>query len=171
MSTPWYRGRMTTMARPSRPASRRMPSRPSVRPSISIASPTSNMRCGHVPSRCPARQRNPLCVRHLDGPPRARRRRRRIRRSPGWRKATGSTSPRPATRTVQACRLATSRSQEGPDLRFPARWLGWRRPRSPQGAARRDATEHRRREAVRPLRPDGADRTRRVELQSDPSTN
>ncbi len=28
----------------------------------------------------------------------------RIRRSPGWRKATGSTSPRPATRMVRACR-------------------------------------------------------------------
>ena len=50
--------------------------------------------------------------------------------------------------------LATARPQEGRDLRFPARWHCGRRPRSPQGAARRDAAEHRRREAVRPLTDD-----------------
>ena len=52
-----------------------------------------------------ARRRNPLVFGTLSarlGPCR-RRPRPRIWRSPGWRTATGSTSPRPATRTVPAC--------------------------------------------------------------------
>ncbi len=47
--------------------------------------------------------------------------------------------------------LATPRSRQGPDLRFPAGWLRGRRPRSAESAARRDAIEYRRREAVRLL--------------------
>ena len=45
-----------------------------------------------------------LCVRHARRRARARRHRPRIWRSRGWRRATGSTSPGPATRTVRACR-------------------------------------------------------------------
>ena len=47
--------------------------------------------------------------------------------------------------------LAASRPRQGPDLRVPARWLGGRGPRSPEGAARRDAVGHRIGEAVRPV--------------------
>ena len=64
----------------------------------------SDVDAGTDASGDPARRRNRLRVRHAVGGPRAARRRRRIWRSPGWRKATGSTSPRPATRTVRACR-------------------------------------------------------------------
>ena len=47
--------------------------------------------------------------------------------------------------------LAASRSQQGSDLRFPARWLGGRGPRSPESAARRDADGHRIGEAGRSM--------------------
>ena len=50
--------------------------------------------------RRPARRRNLVCLRYAWRPDEAARRQPRIWRSPGWRKATGSTSPRRATRTV-----------------------------------------------------------------------
>ena len=52
----------------------------------------------------PARRRNRLSCSARCRQAGAARRRPRIWRSPGWRKATGSTSPGPATRTVRACR-------------------------------------------------------------------
>ena len=51
--------------------------------------------------------------------------------------------------------LATVRPREGRDLRVQARRLRERWPGFPQGPARRDAVEHRRREAGRPLREGG----------------
>ena len=75
-------------------------------------SPAYLYRFSYVPDRDagadagggPARRRNRLRVRHAGGPPGRDARRPRIWRSPGWRRATGSTSPGPATRMVRACR-------------------------------------------------------------------
>ena len=64
--------------------------------------------------------------------------------------------------------LATSRPQEGSDLRFPARWLCGRRSRSAKGAARRDAEEHRLREAFRFLKRRVRPRGRNVRLEEPP---
>ena len=49
--------------------------------------------------------------------------------------------------------LAALRSEQGFDLRFPSRWLGWRGSGSLESAAGRDAVGHRIGEARRFLRP------------------
>ena len=105
LSSPrWWRGPMTTSVRPSQRALPRMPSPPTVRPSITIVSPTSRARCGRSCAPAPrTAAKSVLCsVRSGLGP--AVRPRPRIWRFPGWRRAIGSTSPGPATPTVPACR-------------------------------------------------------------------
>ncbi len=99
--------------------------------------------------------KSPLCSTRWR-PAGAARRRPRIKRLPGRRKATGSTSPRPATRMVRPPGLAASRPRQGPDLRLPIGWLGRCRSRSSQSAPRRDAVGHRLRETLRPVRRDDA---------------
>ena len=147
----WCRGPMTTSARPSRRASPRMPSPPTVRPPISIASPTSRARCGRSCAPAPRTAAKSVLSSVHSG--RAGRLDALARGSGGLPDGAELLGQLRQDRRPERCGpagLATTRSQEGRDLRFPARWLCGRRPRSAQSAARRDATEHRSREAVRP---------------------
>ena len=133
----WYRGRTTTSARPSRPASPRVPSRPTVRPSISTGSPTFRLRCGNGCGRGHrTAAKSPSCS--APGAPRL-----------------GPPPPSPEDQAVSRMAqsywvnfaktgdpngaglpgLAASRSQQGFDLRFPSRWHGRRDSGSLESAA------------------------------------
>ena len=103
----------------------------------------------------PARRRNRLRVRHADRPARA---------------STLSPEDQAVSRMAHSYWVNFAKTgdpngaglpawprhdpRQGPDLRVPARWLGRRGSRSPEGAARRDAVGHRLGEARRPIRPD-----------------
>ena len=96
-------------AEPSRRASQRVPSRPTVCLSICAGSPTFRLRCGKCfgPAHRTAAKLH-SCSAHWVLPASGRhhhRRHPRIRRSLGWRKATGSTSPSPAIQMARDCRL------------------------------------------------------------------
>ena len=136
-SRPWCRGPIDDSAKPNQRASPRTRSRERLA-HVCTGSPTSRVRCGNGRKPAPRTEaRSLLSSAHSErGRGRRRRPRPRTWRFRGWRRAIGSTSPRPATPTVLVSLPGHGTTPEGPDFRFPARRLCGRRSRSPQGAAR-----------------------------------
>ena len=83
----------------------------------------------------PARRRNRLCVRHAGGRPWRRADARGSGRGPDGAELLGQLRQDRRPEWCGPPGLAASRPRQGPDLRFPARWLCGRRPRRPEGAA------------------------------------
>ena len=123
-------------------------------------SPAYLYRFSYVPAalrgkmrRRPARRRDLLCLRYAGGRPGRRAVARGSGGLPDGAKLLGQLRQDGRPERSGPAELAASRSQEGPHLRFPARWHRGRRSRFAESATGCDAEGYRIREAGRFLRP------------------